>query len=94
MEVTPTNKGSLGPRRAHVDSSQEHCFLVWVLSSLYPQHIHRFLVRLVSHRKQMENTWLSWAPDASLSPQGPIRGTGESTGVGQLVHPGSNILVL
>lgn len=83
-EDDPYGQGSLGPQRDHVDASQEHCFLVWVLSSLYPQHIHRFLISLVSQRKQMENTWLSWAPNSSLFPQVLLSDTGESIGFGQL----------
>lgn len=83
MKMIPMDKGSLGPQRDHVDASQEHCFLVWVLSSLYPQYICRFLIRPVSQRKQMETTWLSWAPICSLSPQGLLSDTGESIGFGQ-----------
>lgn len=81
MKKIPMDKGSLGPQRDHVNSSQEHCFLVWVLLSLYLQH--RFLMRLVSQRKQMENTWLFWASNTSLSPQVVLSDTGESIVFGQ-----------
>lgn len=83
MKMIPMDKGPLGPQRDHDDSSQEHCFLVWVLLSLYLHHIHRFLIRLVLQRKQIENTWLFLAPNANLSPQVLLSDTGESIGFGQ-----------